>query len=51
MSWNKNNRKLLRTTNDLAIYRPMCGIFYFPYHRHQILVSLPKDTCRVNEIA
>ena len=33
----------------LHIY-PLCGIFYFPWHRHQIegtngfLVSHPKDT-------
>ena len=23
------------TTGDLSVY-PLCGIFYFPWHRHQI---------------
>ena len=38
--------------NRLHIY-PLCGIFSFPWHRHQVegtngfLVSLPKDTSKV----
>ena len=44
----------MRCTESMARFSiSLCGIFYFPWHRHQVegtssfLVSLPNDTGKV----